>query len=61
MPNKATLEQVEQLAAQLSPPERLKLVARICEELNDTQTAESVGCVTGLSQSEWRLAYPWKT
>jgi hypothetical protein len=31
MANQVTLEQVEQLAAQLPPPERLKLVARICE------------------------------
>jgi len=33
MANRVTLEQVEQLAAQLPPPERLKLVARICEQL----------------------------
>jgi hypothetical protein len=34
MANRATLEQVEQLAAQLPPPEQLKLVAHICEQLS---------------------------
>lgn len=41
MANRVTLEQVEQLATQLPPPERLKLVAHICEQLSVTQTAES--------------------
>jgi len=41
MANQATLEQVEQLAAQLPPPEQLKLVARICAQLSATSLAES--------------------
>ena len=41
MANRVTLEQLEQLAAQLPPPERLKLVAYICEQLSTTPTAES--------------------
>jgi hypothetical protein len=36
MANQITLEQIEQLATQLSPPEQLKLVARLCEELSVT-------------------------
>ena len=40
MSNRVTLEQVEQLVTQLLPPERLKLVAYICEQLSATQTAE---------------------
>jgi hypothetical protein len=34
---------VEQLAQQLPPPERLKLVARICEQLSVTAVVESHG------------------
>ena len=34
MSDTVTLEQVEQLATQLPLPERLKLVARICEQLS---------------------------
>ena len=41
MSNRVTLEQVEQLTAQLPPPERLKLVVHICEQLSATQMAES--------------------
>lgn len=41
MSNIVTLDQVEQLTTQLPPPERLKLVAHICEQLSATQTAES--------------------
>jgi hypothetical protein len=33
MENQVTLEQVEQLAAQLPPPERLKLVMHVCQQL----------------------------
>ncbi len=39
MSNRVTLEQVEQLAAQLLPPEQLKLMANICEQLIAAQTA----------------------
>lgn len=35
MSNKVTFEQVEQLAAQLLPPEQLKLVARISKQLSN--------------------------
>ncbi len=34
MSNQVTIEQVEQLAMQLPPPEQLKLVARISEQLS---------------------------
>jgi hypothetical protein len=34
MPEPVTLEQVEELATQLSLAERLKLVARVCEQLS---------------------------
>jgi hypothetical protein len=34
MPEPVTLEQVEELATQLSLVERLKLVARVCERLS---------------------------
>ncbi|RKY63108.1 MAG: hypothetical protein DRQ02_13060 [Candidatus Latescibacterota bacterium] len=34
MSNRVTFEQVERLAIQLSPPEQLKLVARISEQLS---------------------------
>ena len=34
MSNRVTLSQVEQMADQLTPPERMKLVAHICEELS---------------------------
>jgi hypothetical protein len=34
MSSTITLEQVKQLAVQLPPPEQLKLVARICEQLS---------------------------
>ena len=34
MPEPVTLEQVEELATQLPPAERLKLVARVCEQLS---------------------------
>jgi predicted Zn-dependent peptidase len=35
MPNSVTFEQVEQLAVQLPPPEQLRLVARISEQLSN--------------------------
>jgi hypothetical protein len=35
MTGNVSLEQVEALAAQLSPSERLKLAARICQQLSD--------------------------
>jgi len=57
MANQVTLEQVEQLAQQLPPPERLKLVARICEQLSVTslaQVAESEA--EPLQQARLRLA-----
>ncbi|MCH8293305.1 hypothetical protein IH992_19665 [Candidatus Poribacteria bacterium] len=41
MSNRVTLEQVEQLAAQLLPPEQLKLMAHLCEQLSTTQITES--------------------
>ena len=41
MSNTVTLEQIEQLVVQLPPPERLKLVARICEQLSVAPMAES--------------------
>ena len=41
MSNGVTLEQVEQLAVQLPPSERLKLVARLCEQLSATPSVES--------------------
>ncbi|MBI3989800.1 MAG: hypothetical protein HY347_09305 [candidate division NC10 bacterium] len=34
MPNKVTLDQLEQLVAQLPPQEQLKLVVHICEQLS---------------------------
>jgi hypothetical protein len=34
MSNPVTLEQVESLAAQLSPRDRLKLVAHVCDQLS---------------------------
>ena len=34
MSDRVTFEQVEQLAVQLPPPEQLKLVARISEQLS---------------------------
>ncbi|MGQ9627758.1 MAG: hypothetical protein ACUVV0_12750 [Anaerolineae bacterium] len=34
MSDKMTLQQIEYMAAQLTPAERLKLVARICEQLS---------------------------
>jgi hypothetical protein len=37
-----TLEQVEELAAQLPPAERLKLVARVCEQLSTVLPAVSL-------------------
>lgn len=40
MSNKTTLEQVEQLAAQLAPQEQLALVARICEKLSAAPLTE---------------------
>lgn len=40
MENRATLEQVEQLAAQLPPPEQLKLVAHVCEQLSIRSSAD---------------------
>jgi predicted Zn-dependent peptidase len=44
MPNSVTFEQVEQLAAQLSTPEQLKLVARISGQLSNLMaTIESSG------------------
>ena len=36
--SKVTLEQMEQLAFQLPAPERLKLAARICEQLSTSVT-----------------------
>jgi hypothetical protein len=41
MSSKVTLEEMEQMVAQLPPPDRLKLVAHICEQLSVKQTAES--------------------
>lgn len=41
MSNGVTLEQVEQLAVQLLPSERLKLVARLCEQLSAMPPVES--------------------
>ena len=38
MSNTVTLGEVEQLAIQLPPPEQLKLVARICEQLSAAAT-----------------------
>lgn len=38
MANIVTLDQVEQLASQLPPSERLKLVAHICEQLSVATT-----------------------
>lgn len=40
MENRATLEQVEQLAATLPPPEQLKLMAHICEQLSARSFAD---------------------
>lgn len=40
MSNTATLREVEQLATQLPPPERLKLVASICEQLSTVVTKD---------------------
>jgi hypothetical protein len=37
-----TLEQVEELAAQLPPAERLKLVAHVCEQLSTVLPAVSL-------------------
>lgn len=51
MANQVTLEQVEQLAAQLPPPERLKLVARICEHLS---AASPVGSTESEAEQLWR-------
>jgi len=39
--NRVTLEEVEQLVTQLSLQERLKLVARICEQLSATAVVEN--------------------
>ena len=41
MSRRVTIEEVEQLMGQLPWPEQLKLVARICEQLSATVTAES--------------------
>ena len=41
MSNGATLEQVSQLVAQLPPPERLRLMAQMCNQLSTMQIAES--------------------
>jgi hypothetical protein len=41
MSNTVTLEQIEQLVVQLPPPERLKLVARICEQLSVAPMAKN--------------------
>lgn len=38
MPNKVTLEEVEQLVIQLPSSEQLKLAAHICEQLSATPT-----------------------
>lgn len=56
MQSKATLAQVERLAAQLPLAERLKLVARICEELSDTQQTERVRHGRSAKQVEAWLA-----
>lgn len=40
MATKVTLKEVEQLAAQLSPQEQLKLIARLCEHLSAMPTVE---------------------
>jgi hypothetical protein len=42
MENRATLEQVEHLAAQLPPAEQLKLVAHICEQLSARSSVDQV-------------------
>jgi hypothetical protein len=39
MNSSVTLEQVESLAAQLSPRDRLKLVARVCDRLSAAAAA----------------------
>ena len=41
MSNGATLEQVSQLVAQLPPPERLRLMVQMYEQLSTMQIAES--------------------
>ena len=35
MSNRVSLEDVEQMAEQLRPPDRLKLVAHICDQLSE--------------------------
>ncbi len=40
MSNTVTLGEVEQLTAQLPPPQRLKLVASICEQLSAAATED---------------------
>ena len=53
MSNTVTLEQVEQFVTQLPPPERLRLVAHICEQLSAGITE---GEVERLKQARLRLA-----
>ena len=43
MSNTLTLEEVEHLAAQLPPEERLKLAAHICEQLSASVTYPEAG------------------
>ncbi len=42
MSNGVTLDEVEKLATRLPPPERLKLVAHVCEQLAGTVPREAV-------------------
>jgi hypothetical protein len=51
MTNQVTFEQVEQLVAQLPPPEQLKLVVRICEQLS---AASPVGSTESEAEQLWR-------
>ena len=53
MSNTVTLEQVEQFVTQLPPPERLRLVAHICEQLSAGTTE---GEVERVKQARLRLA-----
>jgi hypothetical protein len=52
MADQVQLEEAERLASQLSFPERLKLVARICEQLS----VETAGIGDRSSAAEQRLA-----
>lgn len=50
-----TLEQVEELAAQLPPAERLKLVTRVCEQLSTMLPAVSPEQGAGTRARQERL------